>query len=369
MQRQLSGIIIWLISLLLMQAAHAALPDLAISKTASSPIAQMGTTVAYTVMVKNIGTVAAPNVLITDQIPANNVFVPALSSPQWTLQDGVLKATIASIAAGQTVSLKVTCSFANPLLSTVSMVQTAQEDTSPSDNTCVFNKNIAVEYPYLKTVTQMDPATTKLSRVRYLLGFSKPVTGINKADFKIHTTGTVNATPAVSAANAELTSYTLQLQYVSGNGLLWADLNDDNSIVDSNAKPFGGPEKELLPLGKVYTIDQTPPVSQAHGAAATVPPGKTFYVTFGASDNSPEIGVVDLYFRKGAAGPFTLFGASPNGYFMVDPWLLSPGGDGEYQFYTIARDKAGNAEVAPSSADLILDFHSKTGTVSWVRYK
>ena len=80
-----------------------------------------------------------------------------------------------------------------------------------------------------------------------------------------------------------------------------------------------------------------------------------FTVNYSAGDGETGIEEVTLYYRKGAAGAFTMFetnphagGESVSGSFDFD---VSGLGDGRYEFATLAVDVDGNAEAAPAEAD------------------
>jgi hypothetical protein len=115
--------------------------------------------------------------------------------------------------------------------------------------------------------------------------------------------------------------------------------------------------KEAAPVPLVAddftNLDTTAPTS----AATTVTSPRTtntVAITFTASDNTygSLLAGVDLYQRYTTPG-----GTPPASYTKIVTGATSPvtvtlsSGDGTYQFYTIARDNAGNVEAAPSSPD------------------
>jgi hypothetical protein len=98
-------------------------------------------------------------------------------------------------------------------------------------------------------------------------------------------------------------------------------------------------------------LDTTAPTSQA-SAVTTSRNTNTVTITFGANDNPNGSGLasVDLYQR------FTAPGQSAGSYSKIVPGATSPvtvtlTTEGKYEFYTLATDKANNAEAAPSSPD------------------
>src|SRR5207244_1100135 len=79
----------------------------------------------------------------------------------------------------------------------------------------------------------------------------------------------------------------------------------------------------------------------------------TIAVDYTASDAAPSSGLdkVDLYAKAPGDSSYAKVAtdSSPasSGTFSYD----AAAGDGTYRFYTVATDKAGNAEASPSSAD------------------
>ncbi len=90
-----------------------------------------------------------------------------------------------------------------------------------------------------------------------------------------------------------------------------------------------------------------------------------------AQDNANASGVayVELWWRMGTAGAFTLYTrpANPLGRWLVSPISFDPqfaAGDGYYEFYTIAVDRADNAEAAPAGADSSMTVDTVAPTLS-----
>src|SRR5205823_4540090 len=79
----------------------------------------------------------------------------------------------------------------------------------------------------------------------------------------------------------------------------------------------------------------------------------TIAVDYSASDNAPSSGLdkVDLYAKAPGDSAYAKVATDSTpgttGSFSYD----AAAGDGNYRFYTVATDKAGNAETAPASAD------------------
>jgi hypothetical protein len=133
-----------------------------------------------------------------------------------------------------------------------------------------------------------------------------------------------------------------------------------------------GNSKEAAPsplVADAFTnLDTTAPTSAA--LAVTSPrTTNTVTITFTDSDNTNGSGIagVDLYQRYTVPG-----GTPPASYTKILTGATSPvtvalsSGDGAYQFYTLARDVAGNVEAAPSSPDAttVLDTTPPTSSAS-----
>ena len=102
-------------------------------------------------------------------------------------------------------------------------------------------------------------------------------------------------------------------------------------------------------------VDATPPTSSA-GPVDTEYGTQAVSVPYTASDgNGTGVSSVTLWYRRrsllgGAWGDWTQFG----GDFTASPIAFdssTTGGNGEYEFYTVATDGVGHTEAAPASAD------------------
>ncbi len=97
-------------------------------------------------------------------------------------------------------------------------------------------------------------------------------------------------------------------------------------------------------------------------------------IAYSAQDNANASGVAyaELWYRPGTSGAFVLYTtppSNPNGQWIArsipfDVTLAA--GDGYYEFYTIAVDRAGNAEAPPATADasMTIDTTAPTLTVT-----
>ncbi|MCX7045271.1 MAG: right-handed parallel beta-helix repeat-containing protein [Candidatus Sumerlaeota bacterium] len=94
--------------------------------------------------------------------------------------------------------------------------------------------------------------------------------------------------------------------------------------------------------------DTNPPISLVAGLPDFVTT-TTFNVTYFAGDNEGYIQYVNLYYRHGG-GAWTQYG----GNYTASPVSFNTaatGGDGYYEFYSIATDMAGNVETSKTAAE------------------
>ncbi|HKZ48527.1 MAG TPA: Ig-like domain repeat protein, partial [Thermoplasmata archaeon] len=97
------------------------------------------------------------------------------------------------------------------------------------------------------------------------------------------------------------------------------------------------------------TVDTTPPTSAAD-ALPTYETTAVFAVTATASDATSGVDAVDLYYQKDGGG-WTFYATDSSAPWSFTFNTSATGGDGFYEFYTVAVDNAGNAESAPADAD------------------
>ena len=91
-------------------------------------------------------------------------------------------------------------------------------------------------------VTSIDRATpvgqyTSATSVDYTVTFSQTVTGVDPTDFKVITDGSLQAQTPVAVSGSG-SSYTVQVNGLSGSGDLQLDLIDDDSIENGSNTPW-----------------------------------------------------------------------------------------------------------------------------------
>jgi large repetitive protein len=80
-------------------------PELAILKAAAEATAEPGQALTYTIAVSNNGDQDAVNVVVTDPLPSFTTFDAALNNAAWACSSSTCSATLATLDAGETVTL------------------------------------------------------------------------------------------------------------------------------------------------------------------------------------------------------------------------------------------------------------------------
>jgi len=175
--------------------------DLAVTKTASTALAQVGDAVSYTVTVTNNGPDTASGVTINDSVPSGVTLVSA-SFSQGSYAAGVW--TVGSIPSGatQTLTLNVTviASGAGSIVTNTAAVGAVGEtDTDPSNDSDSAAFGVpAVDIAVTKTVD--NPTPVPGATVTYLVTVANagpsPASGVSIADALPSGLTMVSATPS-----------------------------------------------------------------------------------------------------------------------------------------------------------------------------
>jgi len=93
--------------------------------------------------------------------------------------------------------------------------------------------------PFVQSINRTTPAgpATNATSVSYTVTFSKPVTGVDPADFTLALTGSAAATTPVVVSGTGAV-YTVTVSGITGNGTLGLNLVDNNSIRDLAGNPL-----------------------------------------------------------------------------------------------------------------------------------
>src|SRR5207302_1823377 len=102
-------------------------------------------------------------------------------------------------------------------------------------------------------------------------------------------------------------------------------------------------------------LDTHAPASSA--SAPVVSSSSSISVSYSAADSGSGVDKVELWVQATGESSFSEVASEPTGGSFA---YYATAGDGSYSFYTVAVDKAGNREDAPSAADTttLVDTHA-----------
>ncbi|HJQ39093.1 MAG TPA: hypothetical protein VKB93_18295, partial [Thermoanaerobaculia bacterium] len=114
--------------------------------------------------------------------------------------------------------------------------------------------------PAVVSINRAGTNPTNATSVNFTVTFSTAVTGVDASDFALALSGVTASINTVSSGDGG-TTWTVNVNSVSGTGTLGLNLTDNDSITAvSNSEPLGGPGTGNGDFtGQVYNIDQTAP--------------------------------------------------------------------------------------------------------------
>lgn len=115
--------------------------------------------------------------------------------------------------------------------------------------------------PLVSSVARADVNPTGASIVNFRVTFSKPVSGVDAADFILSADASITGASIANVVSTGDASFTVSVNTGSGNGNLRVDVLDDDSIRDSNGTALGGSGagNGNFNAGDSYQIDKTLP--------------------------------------------------------------------------------------------------------------
>jgi photosystem II stability/assembly factor-like uncharacterized protein len=113
------------------------------------------------------------------------------------------------------------------------------------------------DYPFVDNILRTDPDPTNAATVAFTINFSEAVTGVNKGDFALKTTGISNA--SILSVSGSGSTYSVTIDTGSGNRKIRLDLVDNNTIIDDVDNPLGGvgSNNGNYTSGEAYTINKS----------------------------------------------------------------------------------------------------------------
>jgi photosystem II stability/assembly factor-like uncharacterized protein len=116
---------------------------------------------------------------------------------------------------------------------------------------------VRYDYPFVDRIVRNDPDPTNAASAGFTVLFSEAVSGVNRGDFALRTTGITNA--SITSVNGSGSTYTVTVSTGSGNGTIRLDLTDNNTIFDESNDPLGGTGtgNGSYTGGEIYTINKS----------------------------------------------------------------------------------------------------------------
>ena len=148
--------------------------------------------------------------------------------------------------------------------------------------------------PGIASISQVDPALTNLSLVRYRVQFTEPVTGLTAAKFSLVTTGLTGAGGITLTGSGA--DYLVTVNTGTGSGSLRLDLSDRTGIFDGAGNQLSG-----TATGPTYTIDRgTPTVVAVNRIDPSFSNANT--VRYAVVFNKPVVGLSPANFALTGSG-------------------------------------------------------------------
>jgi hypothetical protein len=109
--------------------------------------------------------------------------------------------------------------------------------------------------PDVLSVTRANANPTAGPLVNFTVTFSEAVTGVDLTDFALTTTGTIAGATITNVSGSGATR-TVTVNVGTGTGTIRLDVVDDDTIVDDDLEPLGGPGagNGAFTAGEVYTV-------------------------------------------------------------------------------------------------------------------
>ncbi|MGC1376532.1 MAG: hypothetical protein WA821_09920 [Anaerolineales bacterium] len=104
-----------------------------------------------------------------------------------------------------------------------------------------YNRWRSALAPSVNAITRANANPTTASSVDFTVKFSEAVTGVDASDFALTTTGSTLTGTSITALSGSGDTYTVSANTGSGSGALRLNLIDDDTILDADSNPLGGP--------------------------------------------------------------------------------------------------------------------------------
>jgi hypothetical protein len=197
--------------------------------------------------------------------------------------------------------------------------------------------------PKVASIVRVNPSRTNLSSVKFTVTFSEIVTGVDKADFSLTSTGINGA--SITAVSGSGKTRTVTVGTGTGSGTLRLDVVDNDTILDILGYMLGGTGagNGNYTAGQTYTIDRSAPKVVSSVRVNSSPTNRTS-VSFTVTFSEAVTGVDKADFSLTRTGSIT--GAS----------ITAVSGSGKTRTVTVSTGKGnGTLRLNVKDNDTIID--------------
>lgn len=227
----------------------------------------------------NIAPVASNDRYSVNRGQSITVPAPGLLGNDTDAENAPLTAVLVTGTANGTLILNANGSFTyshNGSGSTADSFSYRASDGAAQSNTATVTISVLTPSTTVASINLLDRSPTNVNSLRFAVTFATAVTGVDASDFTLATTGTAVGT--IASVTGSGTTYTVQVNSVSGDGTLRLDFTGLNGVTPNVSAAYTS--------GEVYTIDTTSPVitSLSVPANATYRAGQQLDFTINVSE-------------------------------------------------------------------------------------
>ena len=159
-----------------------------------------------------------------------------------------------------------------------------------------------INAPTVLSITRASANPTKATSVKFIVTFSSVVTGVDKTDFALATTGSITKA-SISAVSGKGATRIVTVRTGAGSGTILLNLIDNDSIKDASLIPLGGAGAVNgdFTSGDRYTVDKTKPTVLSI-VRASANPTSASSVSFTVTFSEPVTGVDIKDFKLSITG-------------------------------------------------------------------
>jgi uncharacterized repeat protein (TIGR01451 family) len=286
-------------------------PALVVSKVDAGIPVGPGTTIDYSLTVRNIGNGDATGVTVTDPVPANASYVGGSADNGGTLSNGKVTWSGLTIAAGGSVTLHFSVNIANALKKKVATITndgiTVTSAEGPGTTGSPTTTNIAPPYAVDVAPSSQSGAARAGGSVSYQLTIKN--LGFNADSYNVGATGSYTATVYASDCSTALAT-TTSVSPGGSTGICVAvdvpasaaqDDADTTTVTATSAASPGVSDSGALVTNAVTKStlvvdgDLNGPDVQSYYATALTSAGQDFAVWDLSVDNNLPVGLLNAY--------------------------------------------------------------------------